>query len=190
MVRGLLLVRRFQDELMTNPRLVRLVWLSGYFSVLLFVSTLMGTSEQLGAKAQRMLDDLARVGNIGSEEVWSNRLEQQRAYQSGLLQHCRKATNQGLASADIQTILQQLLVQYDVESSRLTISEPELAGGRLGRIRAQLTGRVEQGNLLPLLNSLENPLSFFSIERLSIFFDGRGEVIDVLVSSCFQAAEE
>jgi hypothetical protein len=53
-----------------------------------------------------------------------------------------------------------------------------------------LTGRVGEGNLLPLLNSLENPLNFFSIERLSIVFDGRGEVIDVLVSSCFQAAQE
>ena len=185
---GLLLIRRFQDELAANPRLIRLVWLSGYFAVLLLVSSLMDASERLEANAQRMLNDLAQVGSIGTEEVWSNRLEQHRVYQAALLRHCGKATNLGLASADIQTILQQLLVRYDLVNSRLTISEPDLAGGRLGRIRAQLTGRIEQGNLLPLLNRLEDPSYFFSIERLSVSFDDRGDVVDILVSSCFQVA--
>jgi len=189
-VGGLLLVRRFQDELAANPRLIRLVWLSGYFAVLLLGFSLMDASEQLEANAQRMLNDLAQVGSIGTEEVWSNRLEQHKVYQSALLRHCGKATNLGLASADIQTILQQLLVRYELMNSRLTISEPDLAGGRLGRIRAQLTGRIEQGNLLPLIDRLEDTSYFFSIERLSVSFDDRGDVVDILVSSCFQVAEE
>lgn len=188
-VEGLLLIRRFQDELRSNPRLIRLMWLTGYFSALLIVFNLIDASEQLASRAQRMLNDLDRVGSIGTKDVWNDRLKEQKVYQSALLRHCGNANNAGLASADIQTVLQQLLVQYEMINSRLTISEPELAGGRLGRIRGQLTGRIEQGNLLPLLSRLEDPSHFFSIERLAITFNDRGDVIDLLVSSCFQLTE-
>ena len=190
MVGGLRLIRQFQEELRINPRLIRLVWLAGYCFALLFVAGLMDTNDQLGFKAQKMLSDLARAGSVGNKEVWSDRLEQQKVYQSEMLRRCNNATNSGLASADIQTVLQQLLVRYELINSRLTVSEPELAGRGLGRINGQITGRVVKGNLLPLLDSLENPSYFFSIERLVITVSSAGDAIDLLVSSCFQVTEE
>lgn len=190
MAGGLRLIQQFREELRVNPRLIRLVWLAVYFSALLVVAGLMDTNDQLGSKARKMLSDLARVGTVGNKEVWSNRLEQQKVYQSEMLRHCNKAANSGLASADIQTVLQQLLVRYELINSRLTVSEPELASRGLGRINGQITGRIEQGNLLPMLNSLEDPSYFFSIERLVITVNSAGDAIDLLVSSCFQVIEE
>ena len=190
MAGGLRLIQQFREELRVNPRLIRLVWLAVYFSALLVVAGLMDVNDQLGSKARKMLSDLARVSTVGNKEVWSNRLEQQKVYQSEMLRHCNKATNSGLASADIQTVLQQLLVRYELINSRLTVSEPELASRGLGRINGQITGRIEQGNLLPMLNSLEDPSYFFSIERLVITVNSAGDAIDLLVSSCFQVTEE
>jgi hypothetical protein len=99
---------------------------------------------------------------------------------------CWQGDTPGVASADIQTFLQQRLNEHNIKNMRLKLSEPtELrpTDATLWSIRAEITGKTEKFNFPPLIAALEFGDKKFQISRLQ-HLDNRDGLINLLMTTC------
>jgi hypothetical protein len=91
-----------------------------------------------------------------------------------------------MASADIQTFLQQRLNEHDIKNMRLKLSEPsklQSVDATLWSMKAEITGKSEKFNFPPLIAALEFGEKRFQISRLQ-HLDKRSGLINLLMTTC------
>ena len=180
-------VARFREEVLANRRMVRMLWLVVYLTLGYGIVGFLDLFDEKGAEIARLTERLAAVGSIEAKATWDTRVEAQQVTQSEFKTHCWPAANEGLASADLQTDIQAMISLYELSNTRLNVSSPEFADAQTWRIRAELTGKVGDENLIPLLNDIENSGPHLWLERASIVFSNRGNTLDFLIAACFYA---
>jgi hypothetical protein len=174
------------EEYGANRRVRLMTWLAIYVAIVWLIVVLVETGDIRSKKARELAVEQRIISTYESIEDWSQRLAYERDANKGLREMCWKGDSPGVASADIQTFLQQRLNEHDIKSMRLKLSEPTLLrsmDATLWSIRAEITGKTEKFNFPPLIAALEFGDKRFQISRLQ-HLDKRSGLISLLMTTC------
>jgi hypothetical protein len=174
------------EEYGANRRVRLMVWLAIYVAIVWLIVGLIETGDDRSKKARQLALEQRAISTYESIEDWSQRLVHEQNANKSLREMCWKGDTPGVASADIQTFLQQRLNEHDIKNMRLKLSEPvELPsmGARLWSIKAEIIGKTEKFNFPPLIASLEFGDKGFQISRLQ-HLDKRSGLINLLMTTC------
>lgn len=183
---------RFGEEVAINPRIVWMCWTILYLVLLYVGLATMDAKHRLEAKVFGLENERLKLESVGTLAVWNERIDSQQQIQQSIGASCGVAKEPQLSSADLQTTIQGIVNTYDIENSRLNLTEA-LALGKsdtFWRHRAQITGRMPRDQVLPMLVALESRSSHVAVERLVATFSDRGVVVDLLLSVCFMRKED
>ena len=175
-------------EMRDNPRMPRMIKITGVIVALYLVLGVADQREKLEIVADRLAGEQAKLAGAAFEDSWNDRLEHEKQAFAQLAAKCWDAPSAGIASADMQTVLQRLSTNFDLQRLRLSVSVPELHDlehGKFWPIRAQLQARVERNVLPVLVDAMEKAPKQFTIENLN-FVDNRGSNLNVVLASCFR----
>ena len=161
---------RVYTEFGANNRLRLGAW-SIAFILLLFLALLQGERmvaayDAYAAAADRM----ARAERLLGGRDWSAAFEAERQRNERLTALLWRADTQGLAQANLQAALTNMLNQLEVRNSRIRsgVSEPVPEAPGLWRIQAQVNVRYQQGAELQLLHQLATYPRKLIVDRLDI----------------------
>jgi len=161
---------RVYTEFGANNRLRLGAW-SIAFILLLFLALLQGERmvaayDAYAAAADRM----ARAERLLGGRDWSAAFEAERQRNERLTALFWRADTQGLAQANLQAALTNMLNQLEVRNSRIRsgVSEPVPEAPGLWRIQAQVNVRYQQGAELQLLHQLATYPRKLIVDRLDI----------------------
>ncbi|MBO6702757.1 MAG: hypothetical protein JJ921_10470 [Pseudomonadales bacterium] len=179
-------------EVEANPRLIRMMWCIGYL-LMGYIIVAIHDQNQMSRQALLSLQaEGSRLSGVPLQSTWETRLEEEELTRSKLLTRCWGARSERLASADVQTRIQEITTNNHLEKSRLTVSKPEayeLEVGQMWFLRVSISGRLYGRDLPPLIRDLEDEEAPFVIERVS-FVDARGGgSLSMMVSTCFKKIE-
>ena len=174
------------EEYGANLRVRLMTWLAIYVAIIWLIVVLVETGDDRLKKAGQLAVEQRVISTYDSIEDWSQRLGHEQNVNKTLREMCWQGDTPGVASADIQTFLQQRLNEHDIKNMRLKLSEPiELPpmDETLWSIKAEITGKTEKFNFPPLIASLEFGVKKFQISRLQ-HLDQRGGLINLLMTTC------
>ena len=174
------------EEYGANRRVRLMAWLAIYVAIIWLIVVLFETGDDRSKKAGQMAVEQQVISTYETIEDWSERLIHEQNTNKGLREMCWKGDAPGVASADIQTFLQQQLNAHGIKNMRLKLSEPtELRSmdATLWSIKAEITGKAEKFNFPPLIAALEFGDKRFQISRLQ-HLDKRSGLINLLMTTC------
>ena len=178
------------EEYGANRRVRLMTWLAIYFAIIWLIVVLVEAGDDSSKKAGQLAVEQQAISTYESIEDWSQRLAHEQGANKVLREMCWQGNTPGVASADIQTFLQQRLNEHDIKNMRLKLSEPtELRSmdGSLWSIKAEITGKTEKFNFPPLIAALEYGDKRFQISRLQ-HLDKRSGLINLLMTTCIATA--
>jgi len=174
------------EEYGANRRVRLMTWLAIYVVIIWLIVVLVETGDDRSKKARQLAVEQLVISTYESIEDWSQRLDHEQNVNKALREMCWQGETPGVASADIQTFLQQRLNEHNIKNMRLKLSEPtELSptDATLWSIRAEITGKTEKFNFPPLIAALEFGDKKFQISRLQ-HLDNRDGLINLLMTTC------
>ena len=174
------------EEYGANRRVRLMVWLAIYVAIIWLIVVLVETGDDRAKKAGQLAVEQRAISTYESIEDWSQRLAHEQDVNKSMREMCWQGDTPGVASADIQTFLQQRLNEHDIKNMRLKLSEPtELPslGATLWSIKAEITGKTEKFNFPPLIAALEFGDKKFQISRLQ-HLDNRDGLINLFLTTC------
>jgi hypothetical protein len=174
------------EEYGANRRVRLMTWLAIYVVIIWLIVVLVETGDDRSKKARQLEVEQLVISTYESIEDWSQRLDHEQNVNKALGEMCWQGDTPGVASADIQTFLQQRLNEHNIKNMRLKLSEPtELrpTDATLWSIRAEITGKTEKFNFPPLIAALEFGDKKFQISRLQ-HLDNRDGLINLLMTTC------
>ena len=183
-------VATFRDqaiqEYSANRRVRLMNWLAIYVAIVWLIVALVEMSEDRSKKVGQLVTEQLVISTYETVEVWSRRLAHEQSANKALRESCWQGDTPEVASADIQTFLQQQLNEYEVESVRLKLSEPvELRpkDESLWSIKAEITGKMEKSNFPLLIAALEFEGNGLQISRLR-HLGQRSGLTNLLITTC------
>lgn len=185
-------LERFRMEIATNPRLKRMTWLILLIVLIYSFLGLHDINRKLRTDHQRLVAEVVRLQQMQDPSVWQARLYQEKELSVELGDLCLQALSEQLASADVQTKLQRITSKNEMENSRLTLSKPEvhsLDSGNVWYIRANISARVNIGNVPLVIRELETLESRFVVEQVRYVDASNGGKLDVTVGVCIKEGE-
>jgi hypothetical protein len=174
------------EEYGANRRVRLMTWLAIYVAIIWLIVALVETGDDRSKKARQLAVEQRVISTYESIEDWSRRLDHEQNVNKALREMCWQGDTPGVASADIQTFLQQQLNEHDIKNMRLKLSEPtELrpTDSTLWNIKAEITGKTEKFNFPPLIAALEFGDKKFQISRLQ-HLDNRDGLINLFLTTC------
>jgi hypothetical protein len=174
------------EEYDANRRVRLMTWLAVYVAVTWLIVVLVEIGDDRSKKAGQLAMEQQVISTYETIEDWSRRLTHEQYANAALREMCWQGTTPGVASADIQTFLQQLLNEHEVESVRLKLSEPVQLlpkDATLWSIKAEISGKMEKSNFPPLIAALEFGGNGLQISRLR-HLDQRSGLTNLLITTC------
>lgn len=162
-------------------------WVIVYLMICYVIATCYDSTQALKAANESEARQLSRVQGGDSVSLWQKRYDAERKVFEQNRSRCWNAPSKEIASADVQTLLQKMAIEYELNDPRLTIGEPEpgvFDGENAWRVSAQIRGRINSGLLPPLINMLEADEAFFAVTRLE-YLQKRSGTLNLFVSACF-----
>lgn len=185
------IVNKLAAEFHTNLRIRRMAWLIAYILVLYMILGLSDFNTALREKTAAMQVEISRIarGSDTTEQIWTERLAAEETAQQQLTQSCWQAKNARLASADMQTELQQFYRTFDLANSRLALSDPEALelnnGIAVWVIRGDVRGRINLNRLPSLVNALESGENRFFLREVRFVRQRNSGTLDIMLAACF-----
>lgn len=181
------LQRAFNQELESNDRFPRMLWTILYLLILFVTLSIYDSAKLLRDSNGATERQVSRLLASESSEQWQVRLDAEIETFQQNKKLCSTTPSKEIASADLQTMLQRLASQFQVNDARLTVGEPE--AGKLYQsqgwvIRAQIRGRAESGMVPPLVDALENISPVFVVERMDFLQRSTG-TLNLFLAACF-----
>jgi hypothetical protein len=179
--------QKLRQEMAANTRLTRMVWLIGCILLVYVVVYIHDQNVVLQQEVTEVERQLNKVVSIGTADLWKTREDNEGQIRSTLMESCWRAPSAGIASADMQTLLQQYSTNFNISNARLTVANSEsytIDQKNAWLIRAQLVGKAERSALPVFVNAIEEKQAYFAVERLN-YTEIRSGTIDLLVHACF-----
>ena len=175
---------RFLGEFVSNQRLQRMIWAIAYIIVFYFILALNDEVKLVALEARTESKNLQRLTAYDSTADWDEYRTREELVTDKLSQQLWRARTPGLASADLQTFLQEAVRKYEISNFRLKLGEPKplsLGEATVWLIQAELIGKIARKQLPRMLADLESGDRSLSIDRLT-FSPVRGNLLNMLVS--------
>lgn len=144
---------------------------------------------QIGSEYAKAEEKIARLHAIARQVEWPRRAQQARAKRSLQEKQLWVVENRGLASAAIQSWLNEALRKSGVGSGRIQVETARDVAGfdRLWQVRAQVKGVFENSAVIDLLNNIENNPKITVVESLDVV-PGRRNTFSLEIKAFFLPA--
>ncbi|WP_168191478.1 GspMb/PilO family protein [Thermomonas aquatica] len=150
-------LKQAREEWQTNPRLRWGVAIVGAIALVYLLLVLVDWRRDLHEQYQQRTLQLYKMSALAGQEQWAVRAEAARNLQKSLQAEIPRANTIGLAQAEVQTMIRQVLNAFGPKLS--SDSRPPLqvrAQPGLWRIPVTIRGQVGQAQLLEILRRIES----------------------------------
>ena len=183
---------QFQQQTGANPRLRWMLWGILYIFLIYFALSL----GEWRAEQQQSIDQaqrtMVKLDQLESQTEWPERWDAEKEVGAQLRQRLWTATSIGLAEADLQNFLRDLINNLNGEDLRMRLAPTEaviIGGKSLFKVSADLSAMIPVTQADSFMRALaEHPQSLV-VERFS-YSPQRGSQINMLITAYFIHAEK
>lgn len=183
---------QFQQQANANPRLRWMLWGVLYIFLMYFALSL----GEWRAEQQQGINQLQRTAiklqQLKSETEWPERQAAEAEVAKQLSQRLWKAKTPGLAEADLQNYLRQLMANYNVNGLRLRLAPTEtlvLGGETLLKVSADVSAVIGVAQIDPLMRAMAEDSRALLVERFA-YSPQRAGQLSLLVTAYFSTADD
>lgn len=183
---------QFQQQANANPRLRWMLWAVLYIFLIYFALSL----GEWRAEQQQGINQLQRTASklqqLKSETEWPERQAAETEVAQQLSQRLWKAKTPGLAEADLQNYLRQLMAIYNVDGLRLRLAPTEtlmLGGETLLKVSADVSGLIGVVQIDALMRAMAEDKRTLLVERFA-YSPQRAGQLSLLVTAYFSTADD
>ena len=183
---------QFQQQANANPRLRWMLWGVLYIFLMYFALSL----GEWRAEQQQGINQLQRTAvklqQLKSETEWPERQAAETEVAQQLSQRLWKAKTPGLAEADLQNYLRQLMANYNVDGLRLRLAPTEtlvLGGETLLKVSADVSAVIGVVQIDPLMRAMAEDKRALLVERFA-YSPQRAGQLSLLVTAYFSTADD
>lgn len=164
-------LREMREEWRGNPRLRWGVLLATAVAFFYLCLVLMDWRTALHEEYQQRTLKLYKMGALAGQDHWLARAQRAKAAEKALQAEIPNAATIGLAQAEAQTMVRQLMTAFGnklTSEARPPAEVPGQAG--LWKIPVTLRGMLTQPQMLEILRRLEDSDRLVTVEEMSITF--------------------
>lgn len=183
---------QFQQQASANPRLRWMLWGVLYIFLMYFALSL----GEWRAEQQQGINQLQRTASklqqLKSETEWPERQVAETEVARQLSQRLWKAKTPGLAEADLQNYLRQLMANYNADGLRLRLAPTEtlvLGGESLLKVSADVSAVMGVAQIDSLMRAMAEDKRALLVERFA-YSPQRGGQLGLLVTAYFSSADD
>lgn len=183
---------QFQQQANANPRLRWMLWGVLYIFLMYFALSL----GEWRAEQQQGINQLQRTAiklqQLKSETEWPERQAAETEVAQQLSQRLWKAKTPGLAEADLQNYLRQLMANYNADGLRLRLAPTEtlvLGGETLLKVSADVSAVIGVAQIDPLMRAMAEDKRALLVERFA-YSPQRAGQLSLLVTAYFSTADD
>lgn len=183
---------QFQQQANANPRLRWMLWGVLYIFLMYFALSL----GEWRAEQQQGINQLQRTASklqqLKSETEWPERQVAETEVARQLSQRLWKAKTPGLAEADLQNYLRQLMANYNADGLRLRLAPTEtlvLGGESLLKVSADVSAVMGVAQIDSLMRAMAEDKRALLVERFA-YSPQRGGQLGLLVTAYFSSADD
>lgn len=172
---------RLRAETESNPRLAALLLLVPLVLVVHLGLVVRDATAELRAERVPLERRAARLEALAESEDWAARIREQEARITRWEQYIWQASSAELAAADLQTALRGIITEH-LAWNRLKLAPAEELTDLGGwRITAEITGKLRETGVLPLLQDLAEFRPRMLLDHLQVASQ-RGQTVSLRVS--------
>lgn len=182
---------QLQQQASANPRLRWMLWGILYIFLIYFALSLGDWRAEQQQSINQLQRTAIKLDQLESQTEWPQRWEAEKATGTQLQQRLWKATTIGLAEADLQNYLRNLINNHNGDGLRLRLAPTEtvvLGGESLFKVSADVSAVINATQIDNLMRAMaENPQSLL-VERFGYSPQRTGQ-FNMLVTAYFSSAE-
>jgi len=179
-------VKRMQGEWSSNPRLRIGAWVILAILVLYAFMSLLDWRRTLADEYEAATVRLYKTAALAGQDHWLQRAQDARDLRRALEAQVPSAGTLGLAQAESQSWVQQLLRAYGRDmSSQANAPVPVDAATGLWKVPITIRGALTPGQFVEMLRRIEGNDRLMVIERLSID-NQRRPIIDMTITAFYR----
>lgn len=183
-------LRGMRQEWQGNPRLRLGVLVVVAISVLFACLTLNDWRHALHAQYQQRTLQLYKMSALAGQEHWLSRAQSAKDVEKALQAEIPNATTIGLAQAEVQTMVRQLIDAFGrkmTTESRPPVAVPGQPG--LWRVPVTLRGALSSTQLLEMLRRLEDADRLVVIDESQITFPQGVPTVSLTLSAFYRVGD-
>jgi hypothetical protein len=182
---------QLQQQVSTNPRLRWMLW--GILYILMYFALSLGEWRAEQVQGINQLQRTAiKLEQLESQTEWPQRWVDEKQVSEQLNKRLWKATTPGLAEADLQNYLRNLMNNHNADGVRLRLAPTEtlvIGGETLFKVSAEVSGVISSAQINTLMRAMAEYPQVLLVERFS-YSPQRAGQLSLLVTGYFSAAEE
>lgn len=182
---------QLQQQTSANPRLRWMLWGILYIFLIYFALSLGDWRAEQQQSINQLQRTAIKLDQLESQTEWPQRWEAEKQTGAQLQQRVWKAKTVGLAEADLQNYLRNLVNKHNGDGLRLRLAPTEtqvLGGETLFKVSADVSAVINVAQIDNLMRAMaENPQSLL-VERFGYSPQRTGQ-FNMLVTAYFSSAE-
>ncbi len=183
---------QLQQQASANPRLRWMLWGILYIFLMYFALSLSDWRAQQGQSINQLQRTAIKLEQLESQTEWPQRWADEKQVSEQLNKRLWKATTPGLAEADLQNYLRNLLNNHNADGVRLRLAPTEtlvIGGESLFKVSAEVSGVIGSTRINAFMRAMAEHPQILLVERFS-YSPQRAGQLSLLVTGYFSAAEE
>jgi len=183
---------QLQQQASANPRLRWMLWGILYIFLMYFALSLSDWRAQQGQSINQLQRTAVKLEQLESQTEWPQRWADEKQVSEQLNKRLWKATTPGLAEADLQNYLRNLLNNHNADGVRLRLAPTEtlvIGGESLFKVSAEVSGVIGSARINAFMRAMAEHPQILLVERFS-YSPQRAGQLSLLVTGYFSAAEE
>lgn len=183
---------QLQQQASANPRLRWMLWGILYIFLMYFALSLSDWRAQQGQSINQLQRTAIKLEQLESQTEWPQRWADEKQVSEQLNKRLWKATTPGLAEADLQNYLRNLLNNHNADGVRLRLAPTEtlvIGGESLFKVSAEVSGVIGSARINAFMRAMAEHPQILLVERFS-YSPQRAGQLSLLVTGYFSAAEE
>jgi hypothetical protein len=183
---------QLQQQVSTNPRLRWMLWGILYIFLMYFALSLGEWRAEQVQGINQLQRTAIKLEQLESQTEWPQRWVDEKQVSEQLNKRLWKATTPGLAEADLQNYLRNLMNNHNADGVRLRLAPTEtlvIGGETLFKVSAEVSGVISSAQINTLMRAMAEYPQVLLVERFS-YSPQRAGQLSLLVTGYFSAAEE
>lgn len=183
---------QLQQQVSTNSRLRWMLWGILYIFLMYFALSLGEWRAEQVQGINQLQRTAIKLEQLESQTEWPQRWVDEKQVSEQLNKRLWKATTPGLAEADLQNYLRNLMNNHNADGVRLRLAPTEtlvIGGETLFKVSADVSGVISSAQINALMRTMAEYPQVLLVERFS-YSPQRAGQLSLLVTGYFSAAEE
>jgi hypothetical protein len=183
---------QLQQQASANPRLRWMLWGVIYIFLMYFALSLSDWRAEQAQSINQLQRTAIKLEQLESQTEWPQRWADEKQVSEQLTKRLWKATTPGLAEADLQNYLRNLMNSHNADGVRLRLAPTEtlvVGGETLFKVSVDVSGIIGSAQINAFMRAMAEHPQVLSVERFS-YSPQRGGQLSLLVIGYFSAATE